>query len=29
VIDGADHVYSGTSEMLAAAIAGWLPTSTA
>jgi pimeloyl-ACP methyl ester carboxylesterase len=26
VIDGADHVYSGTSEMLAAAIAGWLAT---
>ncbi len=24
VIDGADHVYSGTSEMLGAAIAGWL-----
>lgn len=24
VIDGADHVYTGTSEMLGAAIAGWL-----
>lgn len=26
VIDGADHAYTGTSEMLSAAIAGWLQT---